>query len=383
MGKKTLLFAPGFVSDTFCTIENRTIELTKELSENYNVIWLVQDIKSDCNYFKNPENRDKLTEPVYVSEIKKHGIQHITVSLSKKNQLKNYFILKKVFKENQIDAVMVEFGIERFIMTFWAKMFGKQLIWYEHYYSLNPDDSKFVALKKVFYRFFISNYIAVSNHIAETLPKNGKIFAVQNAAELKDTSIYNKAELKKTLGLDGFEKIIIMTAAFRSVKRYDLAVKIVKHFISNSDKNVGFIFLGDGELFEQYKQIIREENLDKHIILPGHTSDVGQYLALADVAMLTSIYGEGLPSSLLESMNHRLPMVTFDMEWAREIIEDDKNGYLVEPENYEMFSDRLLELVNNAETRTKFGEESYNKLKDNFSLPVWRKKMREVFKEII
>jgi glycosyltransferase involved in cell wall biosynthesis len=65
----------------------------------------------------------------------------------------------------------------------------------------------------------------------------------------------------------------------------------------------------------------------------GFTSDVPAELALIDVFVLPSRFGEGLPMVLLEAMAAGLPTVATRVEGIPEVIRDGHDGLLVEPDD--------------------------------------------------
>jgi len=379
---QTILFVSGFFCDTYSSIEDMSVELSKELSSDYRVIWLVPSIDNPNNCFKDICNREKLPEPLYVSELRKNNIDFVVGNISKFNIFANILLFRNIFKKYNIDAVYTQFGFERFYSALIGKMFRKKVIWQEHWFSLGTG-FKHIHIKKLFHKLLVDDFIAVSNHIGSTI-NSKKVHVVQNAKVIKDVHITPglKAEYKAALGLDRFKTVVIMIAAFRQMKRYDFAFDIVNK-IREKSKETGFVFLGDGEEFEYYKELAKQMNITDSIVLAGHTLEIDKYLTASDIFMLTSLYGEGLPLCLLEAMNFKLPIVTFDMPWVHEVIVDNWNGCLIEPENTGKFADVLYELANSPQKRESLGDNSYNQLINNFSIPIWRKKMKQVFDNIL
>ena len=61
----------------------------------------------------------------------------------------------------------------------------------------------------------------------------------------------------------------------------------------------------------------------------GTTDNVKQYLEDADVVVLPSYYGEGVPRTLLEALAMGKPIITTNHTGCRETVDDGENGYLV------------------------------------------------------
>lgn len=380
---KTILFIPGFVCDTWSTIEQYTIQLTEALSDEYNIIWLVPSMSNRYNRFKNKnkENRLKLTEPVYVTEAKKHNIKIVTADLSKFNLIKNMFVLNKIFKKYNVDAIYTEFGFERWIATICSKLLGQKTIFRAH----GAMGGNYSFFKNLIQKTFIDFFLPVSYYIGSFIPKSKVSYVVQNSIDIvNDKEIFSddKEIIKKELGLERFERLVIMIAKFDKGKRYNVALDIIEKIINATDKNIGFIFLGAGELYDFYLEDVKKRNLDNIIMMPGYTTKVKKYLAVSDVSILTSLE-EGLPCSLLESMEYRLPLIAFNREWARELITNGINGYLIDVDDKEKYAQSLLNLLNDDDKRKEFGANSYKILNANFSMEIWRERMKKVFNEIM
>jgi glycosyltransferase involved in cell wall biosynthesis len=381
---KNILLVSGFVCDTFSSIEMLSIYLSEAATNKYNIIWLVPTIGNRYNRFTNAESREKMTVPLYVKELQKRSISYVEADVSKYNILKNMFLFWAIFRKYKIDAVLTQFGFERFYAAFFGKLFSKKTIWHERWFSL---DTRFVFLKKIFYRLFVDCFIAVSEHLGSTLPEEKKTFVVHNGMSIKPVPLLSKTErnkLKDKLGLGKYNNIVIMIAAFRDYKNYDIAVQIVEKVCSRqADPDIGFVFLGDGPLLNKYKAEIKTKKLDSFVVIPGHKLNVADYLSVSDVMMLTSHYGEGLPNCLLEGMNFKLPLIAFNMEWAGEIIKHNENGYLIPRNGYDDFAGCIISLISSREKRELMGAKGYEMFVDNFDINIWKKKIMGVLKQVI
>jgi glycosyltransferase involved in cell wall biosynthesis len=90
----------------------------------------------------------------------------------------------------------------------------------------------------------------------------------------------------------------------------------------------------------------------------GHVDDVRHVWSRADIAVLPSIGGEGLPKSLLEAAACGRPIIATDVSGSREIAIAGRNAILVPPNDAEALSDALERLAASRELRELFGRES-------------------------
>lgn len=375
--KKNILIVPGFVCDTYCSIEKLTVHLVNSLAADFNFIWLVPDIKYKDVRLKNRFNQIKLAHPKYMDAIIENKQKYIIGNISKFNLFYNFIFLRHIIIDHGIDAVYVQFGYERFWVAFIAKLLSKKVIWHEHWLSLR---TKFIWFKRCFYAMFVDVFLAVSNHIAESLRDVGRpIVVVSNGKELslfEKMKPSEKSEKMKKMGFDGNEIIILLVAAFRVMKRHDLAIDIIDHVRHNSTINIVFVFVGDGEMKGEVEKKVLQRGLSEFVKFTGHVDDVESYYSIADMAMLSSLYGEGLPYCLIEAMNYKLPIVAFNMEWAQELIDDDNNGFLIERENVVEFAKNIIKIADDNGLRERLGNGAYDFFVKYLSIDVWTENMK-------
>jgi glycosyltransferase involved in cell wall biosynthesis len=94
-------------------------------------------------------------------------------------------------------------------------------------------------------------------------------------------------------------------------------------------------------------------------------------------------FAEALPVSWIEAMAMEKAIVTSNIGWANEMIEDGKEGFLVVPTNHEVYADRILELLNDVEKREQFGKAAREKVKTHFSHNLVAKRSIAFYKSII
>ena len=86
------------------------------------------------------------------------------------------------------------------------------------------------------------------------------------------------------------------------------------------------VMLGKGEEEEKLKELACELGISDRIDYPGFVPNVEDYLADADVFLLSSDY-EALPLAVLEAMAAGLPIVATDVGGVCDIVTD--NGILI------------------------------------------------------
>ena len=380
--KKTILLVPGFVADTYSEIEASFVELCENSDEQISFLWLVASGKSRYDRYWNPDNRKSLSEPMYVTHLRKAGIPYIIGDLSKYNVISNFLLFRRIFRDNPIDAVYTHFGFERYWATFFGKLWGKITIWNEHWYSLGTTH---VLFKKAFYRSFVDHFISISQFITRTLPEHARVTTVLNAMHVEASSdrknVIQRQSLRQKLGLDPMATIILMVAALTVQKRHALALRICGTILAERE-NVRFVFLGEGPEREKIMFDLKNARLEQYFALPGHVENVNDYYEAADICMFTG-YNDGFGYTVLEAMTHSLPVVAFASGGPAEIIKDGVSGVLINETDVKKFASSLMALIDDSVYRASIGLGARQSVEEEFSRDIWIEKILYALRAIV
>ena len=88
----------------------------------------------------------------------------------------------------------------------------------------------------------------------------------------------------------------------------------------------------------------------------GPIEDVPALWRASHIAVYPSVYGEGIPKTLLEAAACGKPIVTTDMPGCRETVTEGISGFLVPPGDAAAVADRLRRLIADPALRLSMGE---------------------------
>ena len=91
-------------------------------------------------------------------------------------------------------------------------------------------------------------------------------------------------------------------------------------------------------------------NSNKNIIHCGWQDDIRQYLAASNALVFPS-YREGFPNVPMQAGAMGLPCIVSNINGCNEIIENGKNGLIVEPKNQNELIIAMLKLMNDNDLR--------------------------------
>ena len=123
--------------------------------------------------------------------------------------------------------------------------------------------------------------------------------------------------------------------------------------------------LGEGPARSALEQQATALGMAEAVTFPGFV-DVGQWLRRADLFVLSSRY-EGFPNALMEAMQMQRACISFDCpSGPRDLIENDRNGLLVPPQDVAALSEALQRLAADPALRSRLGAEA-SKVGQQFS----------------
>jgi glycosyltransferase EpsD len=86
----------------------------------------------------------------------------------------------------------------------------------------------------------------------------------------------------------------------------------------------------------------------------GYRKDIQQLVPMCDIAVASSLR-EGLPVNIMEAMACGLPVVAIDNRGHKELVHNNKNGWVVSNNNPVEFSNKIKALAGIESLRLKFG----------------------------
>lgn len=189
----------------------------------------------------------------------------------------------------------------------------------------------------------------------------------------------HRAAARKELGLEDHHIVIGKIARFFNLKGHeyliDAAAKVVK-----SVPNCRFLLVGDGVLREELQQRIARLGLEEHFLLTGlvQPEQVPYYLSAMDVLAHTSLR-EGLARTLPQALIAGKPVISYDVDGAREVVIDDETGYLLPPKSIDPLAEAMHKLASNPSLCQQLGQEGARRFTDQFKHETMTRKIREVY----
>lgn len=173
-----------------------------------------------------------------------------------------------------------------------------------------------------------------------------KIICIPNGLDNQLFRPCPRQEARKKLGLNKDVKYILAVGRLSKSKGHANLILAFKQLLSNHN-NLHLIIVGEGEEKQTLQDLILNEGVADKTTLVGfqeHAS-IPFWLNAADVFVLPS-HLEGTPNILLEAMACGLPVIATNVGGVAEILTNEQNGLLIEPESIKEIEMALTRILN-------------------------------------
>jgi glycosyltransferase involved in cell wall biosynthesis len=136
---------------------------------------------------------------------------------------------------------------------------------------------------------------------------------------------------------------LVFVGRLAEIKRVDLFLETVSCLVKIKPDLTAAI-VGDGALRQQLQTLAAELQIADRVTFAGFRDDVGEWLSRSKVFVLTSD-SEGLSLALMEAMAAGLPAVVSNVGDLSDLVVDGDNGYLVDEQDPQLFSDAIGTLL--------------------------------------
>jgi glycosyltransferase involved in cell wall biosynthesis len=135
-------------------------------------------------------------------------------------------------------------------------------------------------------------------------------------------------------------------------------------------KDVPDVISGNPSTWAMMQELFTSEALPKVSYLGSVPyQEIKTHIKMAGVCVFPT-FAEALPVSWIEAMALQKPIVASNIGWAKEVIEEGVEGFLVHPAAHKQYAERILELLESPELQESFGIAARKKAVLRFSTSI-------------
>jgi glycosyltransferase involved in cell wall biosynthesis len=239
-----------------------------------------------------------------------------------------------------------------------------------------------------FFLRFADRTIAVSQKIRKALsavgvPEN-KIEVIENGIDLcncRAAAARDRISLRRSLGFDEDRLIIGGIGRLTQQKGFKYLIEAIPE-VCRRHENVLFIIAGDGPLKDALQHQARHLGIGNSIRFLGFRRDVLDILALMEIFVMPSL-DEGLPIAMLEAMAIGVPLVLSRVGEIPHVIQNGRNGILVEPRDSKGLADRINLLIEDPLMRNRLRDRALEDVASGYSDHAMSRRYRRIYDDLI
>ncbi|HRH30992.1 MAG TPA: glycosyltransferase family 4 protein [Candidatus Paceibacterota bacterium] len=252
------------------------------------------------------------------------------------------------------------FGVKDDILTFQNKKYGWKVEFYRKVQKWVVQNADRVLAPSDFFAKLVSGWM-----------NNKKAIAIYNGIDF---------DLLKNIKVDNKDNIFSIISSGRMVnwKGFSSLIEIISR-----NKSWKLFLVGDGPEKDNLKRLRDEKDLKDSVFFLGKLSqdDLWKKIKESDVFVLNSSF-ESFSFQVVEAMALGTPVIATTGCNLEEIIENNKNGFLVPVNDLVALENILRQLSNDKELKEKIGQSGNIRAQD-FSIKKTVSRLLEIFKEII
>ena len=160
-------------------------------------------------------------------------------------------------------------------------------------------------------------------------------------------------------------------------------VAIVQILSQLKDLNWQCTMLGDGPMFEDVKREIGKTDMRERFDLPGWVTpeQVLEHFSKSDILFMPSL-SEGLPVVGVQALAKGLAIVASRIGGFLDLVDENKNGYLIEVHDKDAFAGILRELISDKDLLFQFRAASLKKSRD-FEIQKVADQYQIIFRDVV
>lgn len=224
----------------------------------------------------------------------------------------------------------------------------------------------------------------VENIVSRGFDRN-KVHLITNGVDTEFFKKGNRSEaFRKEVGIEN--KFAICYAGIHGIAQ-GLEVVINAAEILKNEKNIQFVFIGDGPEKTKLIDLTDKKKLSNVTFLPVQPKKkMPEIIASMDATVIPlkklDLFKGALPSKMFEALASELPIVLAVEGEAEELIKNAEAGIVVEPENEKEIARAVLELSMDTEQRNRFGANGRKYVIENYSRETIARKLESILLNI-
>ena len=299
-------------------------------------------------------------------ELESSGIKVVYFPITKKIDIPAILKLRKLIKAEKYEIIHITYSkaitnaiiasndLKIKIVAFLGSL---SLHWHDplSYFSfLNHRIDKLICLSD-----------GVEEHVLNEAPKRMKnktirIYKGYDPEWLNDVI----PAKRKEFGIPEDAFVVCCVANIRKIKGVDYLIDAANYL--PADLPIWFLLVGDKTDSRAVKKLIRKTRYPDNFITIGYSIDPLAFISICDLYIQPSV-SEGLGRSVIEAMCLKKPVVVTDKGGAKELVNENINGYVVPVKSAKVLAEKITICYENRDNLYTMGEKARERILNDFN----------------
>lgn len=243
-------------------------------------------------------------------------------------------------------------------------------------------------IDKITARLAKPHFVACSQYVKRSSQKNlnlsdDQVRVIYNGVDpvSLECGAEESRQIRKSLEIpdDGF--IYITVGRMDAMKNQALLLRAFPKVLG-AVPQAYLVIVGTGILEKELKDLAVSLGIDDKVRFLGGRKDVGACLSMADVFVFPTLL-EGHPLALVEAMFKKLPSVASNIEVLWEVLADNENGLLFDPDKPDELAAAMIKLYRQPELRERLSTQALKDAERRFHIRLIASEWESFYKDII
>jgi len=229
------------------------------------------------------------------------------------------------------------------------------------------------AIIRKYFGRYVDKIFAVSVELKEALEVNGVhgVMVIHNGIDTSRWQISKDrvAEFKSKFALNG-KKIVLFGGRLSEPKGGEKIIRVMKRVVKEVPETVLLVLGKSNDYSKKMITLAERLNINSRVVFTEWISGeelIASYHA-SNIVVTPSLYLDPFPTVNLEAMACARPVVGTYLGGTKEVVLNEKTGFIIDPFDTEAVALKITELLNNPKKAEEFGKAGMNRVKTCFTL---------------
>lgn len=192
-----------------------------------------------------------------------------------------------------------------------------------------------------------------------------------------------RSQARRELGIADSQIVFGKIARLFALKGHEYLIDAAVELVAKCPQ-ARILLVGDGNLRSELEKRIVQRGLEHCFIFAGlvQPERIPYYLGAMDALVHTSLR-EGLARTLPQALIAGLPVISYDVDGAREVVLPGETGFLLPPKSILELTEAMLSLAGDSGLRSRLGQGGAARFTDQFRHETMTRRIRDLYLRLL